>query len=511
MLTRSRGAVVTALLLTGTASLLAQRVPTVPLDAYVTKALADWQAPGLALAVVRNDSVILAKGYGVRELGKPDPVTAHTLFAVGSTSKAFTVAALGMLVDEGKLTWDDPVTQHLTTFQLYDPYVTRELTVRDLLTHRSGLARGDRVWAASGLSRAEVLRRVRFLKPSWSFRSTYGYQNIMYLAAGSVVEATSGLTWDEFVRRRIFGPLGMSRSVTSVVPLAGMTDVATPHEKIDGKPTPVAWLNIDNIGPAGSINSSATEMAQWVRLQLGKGTYAGTKLLEPATVREMHQAQMHQARSEEDEKLYPESSLLSYGLGWSLRDYRGMKLVAHGGAIRGMRAQVSLLPERNLGVVVLANVSESNLATAMAMKLLDLHTAGPPKDWSAVLLASTQAAQERAAEERRKVVAARVQGTAPSLALDRYAGVYADSLYGEIRIEKQGSGLVATFGAFYTGDLAHWHFDTFEVAWRDPVLGRATVTFALDARGDVRSLEYSNLGTFGRTAALPGAARAGAP
>ena len=245
------------------------------IDAYVEAAMRAWEVPGVAIAVVRNDSIVLARGYGVRELGKSDRVTPNSLFAVGSTSKAFTAAALGILVDERKLSWEDPVTKHLPRFQLYDPYVTRELTIRDLLTHRSGLPRGDRLWHASGYDRAEVLRRVRFLPPSWSFRSAYGYQNIMFLAAGEVVTAVTGKSWDDFVRERIFVPLGMSRSVTSTRPLATMSDVATPHQSIDGTVRPVSWLNIDNVGPAGSINSSALEMAAWLRLQLGQGTCCG--------------------------------------------------------------------------------------------------------------------------------------------------------------------------------------------------------------------------------------------
>lgn len=472
--------------------------PGAGLDAYVAKALTDWEAPGLAIAVVRNDSVIFAQGFGVREIGKPDRVTPNTVFAIGSTSKAFTAGLLGMLVDEKRIAWDDPVTKYLPGFELYDSYATRDLTIRDLLTHRSGLSRGDRVWSNSGHSRAEVLRRVRFLQPSWPFRSRYGYQNIMFLAAGTVAESVASKSWDDLMAERIFRPLGMSRSVTSVTALPAMTDVATPHEKLGGKTTAVDWQNIDNMGPAGSINSSVTDMAQWIRLQLGQGTYQGNKLLEPNTVKEMHTAQMHQQLSGEDEKNFPETHLLSYGLGWAIRDYRGMKVVSHGGAIRGMRAQVVLVPERKLGVVVLTNVAESSLPTAMGYKMVDLYTAGPAKDWSALLLASAKAARGKAADERRKAEAARVMGTQPTLELSRYPGVYADSMYGDLKIASEGDRLVATFGPQYTGDLAHWNYDTFEVTWRNPVFGKTLITFQLDANGRTKSLEYPDVATFGR-------------
>ena len=480
----------------------AQPAPLRSLDGYVTRALPAWEAPGLAIAVVQGGAMVYANGWGVRELGKPDRVDGNTIFAVGSTTKAFTSALLGMLVDEGKVAWDDPVTKHLPGFQLYDPYVTREITIRDLLTHRSGLSRGDRLWAASGLGREEILRRERFLKPSWSFRSQYGYQNVMFLAAGELAGRVIGMSWDDAVRQRIFEPLGMARTRTSVVPLAGMENVATPHERVEDRVTPVPWMNIDNIGPAGSINSSVSEMAQWVRLQLGQGSYGGRKLLDPKTVREMHTLQMHQRPSETDDSLFAaESHLMGYGFAWALRDYRGYKLVSHGGAIRGMRAQVAMIPEKGIGVVVLTNVAESSLPTAMAYKVLDLMLGAPAKDWSALYLAETKKARARAAEERQKTVAARVPNTTPSLSLDKYAGTYADSLYGPITVTQENGTLVARFGPYYTGDLTHWHFNTFEVAWRDRFLGRSTWTFTLDARGQVSGLEVPALATFGRAAA----------
>jgi CubicO group peptidase (beta-lactamase class C family) len=319
------------------------------LDSYVDRALKDWQVPGVAIAVVKNDSVVFAKGYGVRELGKPDPVDARTLFAVGSTTKAFTAATLAMLVDEKKLRWDDPATRFLPTLQLNDPAATRELTVRDLLTHRSGLPRGDRIWYASGLERDEVLRRVRFLKPSWTFRSTYGYQNIMFLAAGQVVHSASGKSWDDFVRERILTPLGMRATNTSVTAIKPGDNAATPHAKLEDVVRPIAWRNIDNVGPAGSINSNVIEMAEWLRLQLGEGSHRGRKLLSDSVVKEMHTPQIIVRRSLEAEKLFPMTHLVAYGLGWSIRDYRGRKMIGHGGGIDGFRAEVGLIPKRSSG------------------------------------------------------------------------------------------------------------------------------------------------------------------
>jgi CubicO group peptidase (beta-lactamase class C family) len=242
---------------------IAQQTPPEPdFDQYVEKAMKDWEVPGLAIAIVKDDRIVFAKGYGVREIGGTAAVNEQTLFAIGSSSKAFTAATVALLVDEGKIKWDDPVTKYLPSFQLFDPYSTRELTVRDLLTHRSGLERGDLTWYASPYDRNEVLRRIRFLKPSWSLRSRFGYQNVMFLAAGQIMPALTGKEWDDVVHERIFVPLGMNSSSTSIKKFAGVDNVASPHSKIDDKLQKVAWRNIDNIGPAGSINSNVIDMAQ---------------------------------------------------------------------------------------------------------------------------------------------------------------------------------------------------------------------------------------------------------
>ncbi|OLD64549.1 MAG: hypothetical protein AUI33_12175 [Ignavibacteria bacterium 13_1_40CM_2_61_4] len=506
MPTRSRptasaplGALVALLLLPLVAA--AQRPPAKELDRYVAQALRDFAAPGLALAIVKDDSVVYAKGYGVRELGKPAPVTERTLFAIGSTTKAFTAALLGMLVDEGKLRWDDPVTKYLPGFQLYDPWVTRELTVRDLLTHRSGLERGDLLWWASPYDRAEVLRRIRFLKAKWSFRATYGYQNIMFLAAGQVAAAAAGggTSWDDLMRDRILRPLGMTATTTSVTTLPVAGDVATPYELIDGRMTAVAWRNIDNIGPAGAINSSAREMAQWMRLQLGHGLYRGQRLLSTATVDEMQASQIVVPRDTVRQRLYPSEHFLSYGLGWVLRDYRGRKVVEHNGAIDGMRAIVALVPEERLGVVVLTNFPRGLLNAGVAYRVIDAYLGAPPRDWSGLFLELTRRFEQRADSARQKRAADRARDTQPSLALERYTGVYADTMYGSITVVMEGGHLVLKFGPNLTGDLEHWQHDTFRCVWRDRTAGDDFMTFTLDAQGRPAKLEYEELTAFVRT------------
>jgi CubicO group peptidase (beta-lactamase class C family) len=480
----------------------AQNPPLRGFDAYVEQALRDWRVPGTAIAVVRNDSVVFIKGYGVRELGKPARVDAHTLFAIGSTTKAFTAAALAMLVDSGKVSWDDPVTKHLPWLELADPYVTRELTVRDLLTHRSGLPRGDLTWYGSGFDRSEVLRRVRYLKPRWSFRSTYGYQNIMFLAAGEVVAAASGVSWGDFLKARIFTPLGMTETNTSVTALSD-GDVAVPHDKIDDTVRAIAWRNIDNVGPAGSINSNVSDLAQWLRLQLGSGSYRGRRLLSDSVIEEMHTPQMVVRMSKEARETFPDTHFLAYGLAWSLRDYHGKKFVGHGGAIDGMRAEIGLIPESKLGVVVLSNLDGTSFPVAVLYRVLDAYLGAPPRDWSAVLLAVTRKAEAKDDSVRKAFEAARVGDTHPSLPLDKYAGTYVDSLYGQVEIAEQGGRLVARKGPAFAGDLTHWHFDTFKVTWRDRGLGTTYVTFTIDAEGKVSSLEVRDLGEFKRSVPPP--------
>jgi CubicO group peptidase (beta-lactamase class C family) len=471
----------------------AQEAPLQGFDDYVNKAIKDWEVPGVAIAVVKNDAVLYAKGYGVRKLGDPTPVDEKTLFAIGSASKAFTAASLAMLVDEGKVRWDDPVTKHLPNFQLFDPYVTRELTVRDVLSHRSGLERGDLLWYGSAYDRDEIIRRVRYLKPGWSFRSRFGYQNIMFLTAGQIVPKVSGKSWDDFVRERIFAPLAMTSTNTSVTALKNSDNVATPHDKFDGKVQPIAWRNIDNIGPAGSINSNAVDMAQWVRLHLGAGKYKNERLLSSGAVKEMQMPQTVIRLEGAAEKINPETHFMNYGLGWFLQDYRGRKVVQHGGNIDGMSALVAMMPEENLGLVILSNMDGTPLPTALMYRIFDAFIQAPPRDWGADILkiVKAQEALNKAAEKKREE--SRVKGTSPSLALAKYAGTYTNEMYGDAKVTDESGKLVFRYGAF-TGDLDHWHFDTFQSTMREHNLGKGFVTFTLNAEGKVDEVKLSMQG-----------------
>jgi CubicO group peptidase (beta-lactamase class C family) len=440
-------------------------------------------------------------------MGKNEPVDEHTMFAIGSSSKAFTATLVAMLVDQGKMKWDDPATTYLPGLQLYDPYVSRELTVRDLLTHRSGLARGDVMWYATDYNRDEILRRVRFLKPTWSVRSHFGYQNIMFLAAGQAAARAAGTTWDDLVRERIFSPLGMTESNTSIRELAGKTNVATPHTDVNDTLMIVPWHNIDNIGPAGSINSNVSDMIKWVRFQLAQGKVGGKSLVSASALGETHTAQMTIPVGADARQLNPYTHLEAYGMGWFLQDYRGRELDQHGGNIDGMSAMVAIMPEEKIGLVILTNANGSPVPTITMNRVLDALLNEPARDWNAEYRKQFEKLRAQGKEAEQKRLAQRATGTKPSLVLDRYAGVYSDSMYGDVSVRMDNGALRMKYGTAYDGTLEHWHYDTFRAKLQSRAMGQPFVTFALGADGKVRNLEIEGIGEFGRKPDAPDTSR----
>jgi len=493
--------VAVALLLTAVVALptQAQRSPLVGLDQEITHALQALEHPGVAIAIVKNDSVVFSKGFGVRRMGDPTPVDEHTLFAIGSSSKAFTGLAMAMLVDEKKVEWDAPITTYLPELQFSDPYVTRALTVRDALTHRSGLARTDLVWISGQFDSAELLRRLRFVQPAGGFRAVYGYQNLMFLAAGTVVARVSGAaSWGEFVERRIFGPLGMGESSTSIRALAGQTNVAQPHGVVDDTLRVLPSRNIDIVAPAGSINSNVVDMAKWVRFQLAGGKVNGKPLLGERALIETRTPQFILRRSTRP-GTEPDGYFSAYGFGWFLEDYHGNFVVHHGGNIDGMTALVAFMPDQQLGVVVLTNMNGSPLPTALTYNVFDRYLGRPAKDRVAEIQTAQARARTRGEEAAKKAEESRVKNTTPSLALDRYAGAYADSANGTMNVTVEDGKLVVRYGPEFTGDLEHWNYDTFRAHWRGSALiTESMVQFKLDANGRVASMDVDRFGEFGR-------------
>jgi len=460
-------------------------------DAYVARGLQVLRTPGAAIAVVKGGRVLFAKGYGVRTLGDTARVDAHTLFQIASNTKAFTTAALALLADEGKLSWDDPVTKFLPGFQLYDPYVTRELTVRDLVTHRSGLGlgAGDLLWFHSSYNRAEIAYRIRFARPVSSFRSAYAYDNVLYIVAGEIFPAAAGQSWDDFVKNRIFTPLGMSESGTTTAFFTSSRNAATPHAVEDGTLQPVPLDSVDNISPAGGVASNATDLARWLVCRLDSGRYAGGRLFSERQAREMWSGQTILPIADPPPPLAAlRANFAEYGLGWRLRDYQGRKIVSHTGGLAGMSSQITLVPAEKLGLVILTN-SESDLMAALTYRLLDdlLGAPRPRGDWVAAFAQAGQIARAQADSALKATRAGRDSVSQPSLPLARYAGPYRDELYGDAGVALENGRLVLRFGRSpaFVGDLEHWQYDTFVARWRTQHLEDAYVTFALTPDGAI--------------------------
>jgi CubicO group peptidase (beta-lactamase class C family) len=489
------------LILLASAQGLAQTGPPPDLDAYVARALKEFEVPGLAVAVVKDGKVAVVKGYGARRLGEPAPVDEQTLFGIASNTKAFTAAALAILVDEGKISWDDPVTKHLPGFQMYDPYVTREMTVRDLLTHRSGLGLGAgdlMFFPPTTFTREEIVARLRYIKPATSFRSKYAYDNVLYLVAGQVVAAASGKSWDDFIKERIFAPLGMTASNTSVKDLRPGGNFVSPHQKVEGRLQPVPYMNIDNTAPAGAINSNVADMAKWVITQLDEGAIhseqnGDRRLFSQRQSREMWSAQTPIAVGAPPPALSAlRANFSAYGLGWGLSDYRGHKAVSHSGGLAGMVSRVRMIPELKLGIVVLTNQEAGGAMEAVSYHIIDHYLNAPAADWIGAFRSIAEQQLALAKEAEKKQSAARNAESKPSLPLAKYAGSYRDAWYGEVTIALEAGKLVLRFGRTpgLVGDLEHWQYDTFVARWRDRSLNAdAFVTFALKPDGGIDQMK----------------------
>jgi CubicO group peptidase (beta-lactamase class C family) len=470
----------------------AQQLPS-DLDALVARTQKEFDVPGVAVAVVKDGKVVHMKGYGVREMGKPAPVDEHTLFGIASNTKAFTTAAIAMLVDEGKLSWDDPVVKHLPSFAMYDPYVTREITVRDLVTHRAGLGlgAGDLMWwPPTTFTRDEILERVRHVKPSSSLRSRYAYNNILYLVAGEVIEEVTGKSWDEFVRERIFQPLGMNETNTSVDDFTPGGNVAIPHSAASGKLVPVFFTKSNNTAPAAAINSSVHDVAKWMIVQLDRGKLSDDKRLwSERQANEMWSAQTIQRIGEPHPAVAAlKPNFAAYGLGWGLADYRGHKIVSHTGGLLGMVSKTTLVPDMNLGIVVLTNQEMGYAFQAITYHILDAYLGAPKTDWVAAYAEVRKKSLADAAEAEKKAAAERATGSKPSLPLGRYAGTYRDAWYGDVAVAEENGKLVMRFSRTpaLVGDLEHWQYDTFVVRWHDrSLLADAYVTFQLGHDGKI--------------------------
>jgi CubicO group peptidase (beta-lactamase class C family) len=462
-------------------------------DAYVADVLETFTVPGVAIAIVKDGRVVLARGYGVRRLGDRTPVDAQTRFGIASNTKVFTATALALLVEEGKVEWDAPVIRYLPWFAMYDPYVTRELTVRDLLVHRSGLGlgAGDLLWwPPSTYDRKEIARRLRYIKPATSFRSAYAYDNVLYLVAGHVIETVSGQSWEDFVRTRILDRVGMTHSDVHHSAAGKPGNVATPHAEVNDTVRPVAPFLSDNTNPAGGIMSGAEDMAKWLMVQLDSGRVAdGSRLFSPASTRQIWREVTPEPINDAPAGLpHLRPNMSGYALGLETRDYRGKLLLTHTGGLPGYLSRVAMLPELRLGVVVLTNQESGAAFNALAYRVLDHYLGVKAPDYVGIY--DKLRLQNRAKLAKLEADAARQRDSTsgPSLPLARYAGVYRDVWYGDVAIAEENGKLVIrmTRTPSMVGDLQHWQHDTFVARWRDRELrADAYVTFALNPDGGI--------------------------
>lgn len=460
-------------------------------------------APGIAIAIVENGRTTLAEGWGVRKLGERAKVDEETIFQTGSTGKAMTAAALAILVDEGKIAWDDPVIRHIPWFRMYDPWVTREMTVRDLLVHRSGLGlgQGDLMYVPrTKLTRKETIERIAHLKPATSFRSAYAYDNVLYVVAGQLIEEVTGQSWEDFMRERVLRAGGMRNATSDSDERFRVANRSFPHARLSGPLRGLGPQQVlderDELGrtaaPAGGLALSAEDMAAWLKIQLAQGALpGGGRLFSEAQAREMWKPVTIMPISQLPDPLKPaQPNMQSYALGWQVSDYRGNRLISHGGGVFGSITRVVMLPDRNVGFAIMMNSEDSGLLLGLTYDLLDHYVGAADYDWPTKWQSWFEQRLEggRAALAQTQATPAKV---GPSLSLDRYAGTYRDPWYGDIVVASSPQGLTIDFTSTprMKGRLTHWQYDSFVTSFDDPQIEPAYVTFALDADGKVERVK----------------------
>jgi len=478
-------------------------VPAFNLDADVNLALKTFAVPGMAIAIVKDGKVVVAKGYGVRKLGEPTPVDGKTLFEIASNSKAFTAAALAMLVDEGKLAWDDPVTKHLPGFQMYDSYVTGQMTVRDLLVHRSGLGlgAGDLLWwPSTQFSTDEIIEKLRYIKPATSFRASYAYDNLLYIVAGKIIADKMGKPWGEAIHERILAPLGMTGTRTSVDQMLASSDYSAPHSKINDQIAVVKPMPVPNAVGAVGINTNAEDIARWMAVLLNNGKMEnGTQLFSTRQAAEMWTPQTPMRIREPKPALAAtRPNFYAYGLGFQLRDYKGRKIAMHGGALQGFYSTVLMVPEEKLGIAILTNAENSPAMASLYYRILDQYLKVAPSDWIKLYADQEATMHKEELERQGKEHTARAAESRPSLPIAAYDGEYEDAWYGKASIREEGGKRILRFARTpdLSGELEHFQHDTFIVRWKERNFNAdAYVTFALNPDGSIERMKMAPIST----------------
>jgi CubicO group peptidase (beta-lactamase class C family) len=463
------------------------------LDSYFAQMAKDWDIPSMSIGIVKDGKLIFAKSYGYLEIGKSEKPDANTLYAIASNSKAFTSAIIGMLVQEGKLSWDDKVKDHLPYFEVYDPWVSKEVTIRDLLSHRVGLGTfsGDVIWYKSTLTAEEILKGAQYLPKSFDFRAGYGYSNLMYIAAGEIIKKVTGKTWSEVVKERILIPLDMNRTITSLSQLPEKGNFATPHGRKEKVNFPIEWENWEEIAAMGGIISSVNDVSKWMIFNLNKGIHGKDTLLTASTINNIWTPH-NNFKVDQTKKNDFNRHFSGYGLGWSLSDYHGNLKMGHTGGYDGMITAVTLIPDQNLGVVILTNGMKSPI-TAATNYAIDTYLGFKVKDWNKEILKlsdSYEAKDTRVADR----ISKRVLNTQPSLPLSQYEGIYKSSIYGNILITNENNVLQLNFehSPNLSASLTHWHYDVWKIEWNVPHawLDFGTLKFNLDNNLNILGIDF---------------------
>lgn len=462
-------------------------------DAYVQKAVKDWKIPGLAIVVVKDNKVAFKKTYGVKSIQTKEAVNADTYFACASTTKAMTATAMGMLVDQGKLHWDDPVIKYLPNFRLYDPYVTTQLRVRDLFLHNSGVGNTDYLWSMNILTADETIERMQLVQPTYSFRSSFIYQNIFYHIAGKVIEKVSGETWADFVTAHIFKPLGMNRTVPLLSRIAD-NNISQAHYIINDQVEKITRDTADRIGAAGSVYSTINDISLWVQCMIDSSKYKGGRLVSANTWNILLKPQTFVT----EDGFYPTAQLTkpnftTYALGWFQQDYKGQKLNFHTGSLAGEIAINGQIPALKTGVYIFGNLDHAEARHALMFKAMDMYAVGGDTDWSAEFLKLYGGIKEKAKKAEKAEEAQRVPNTKPSLDLAAYSGSYENPLYGSIHIQLENGVLKATNIKLGTGTLTHFNFDTFIIEWDHQWEGKLPVQFITNMFGKVEKIDFAGV------------------
>jgi CubicO group peptidase (beta-lactamase class C family) len=444
------------------------------LDQFIKLQYERFDLPAISVAVVKDGGVVLSSHYGERGEYTPNAPNGNTLYGIASLSKAFTSAAIGMLVEEGKLNWDDKVIQHLPWFEMADPYVTQNLTIEDLLCHRSGLITfdGDLLWYGTNYSREEAVRRIRYRQPTYGFRAEFGYQNLMFMTAGEVIEAASGMTWDEFVATRILGPLGMNRTTSSFDQFSADLNIAKPH--LQGNE--IFMLSYDNSGATAALNATTNDMSKWIKFWLNDGIVGDDTLLHSQTIDKLWSLHTPLGVRSFDEG--HGIHFKGYGLGWFLMDYNGHKVIHHDGGLPGYISKLAIVPEQNMGIIVLVN-DMSSVPGMLMYAAIDWAMGKEFSHWSDTFYAFKEKGDAREEEARAKRLATRREDP-QLLPIEDYLGTYVDEMYGEATISMGEQGLILSLlpsKELFTGEMEAWADHAFKFEVNDPYLPFGIATF----------------------------------